>query len=152
MFPACTLGGAPEAPRPCIERAALERTVDSYFRILSGPAGLQRDAGSFDLLFLPTARIDAVGIDAAGNNQLFPQSVDEFIDHVNGYVRERGFIQSDGDREIHCTGRLASVVTRFESRNEPGGALIDRGSMRFHLLHDDGRWRIAHVMWQSAPR
>lgn len=133
----------------CEDRGGVAAAVDRYFELLSGPSGQPRARAGFRALFLPTARLDVIGIDAEGRNQLYPQTPAEFIEHVDAYVAGVGFYQRDRDREVRCHGRIASVLTTFESRNRPEDGPIDCGRMSLHLLHDGSGWKIAHVMWHS---
>lgn len=50
-----------------------------------------------------------------------------------------------------CYLRSASAEIWFESRNEPGGPLIDQGLLSMHLLRLGDGWRITHVQWNSTP-
>lgn len=136
----------------CTDPGGVQTVVDGYFRILSGPAGAAREWDGFRDLFLGTARLDVIGLDAEGANQFYPQSLPEFIEHVESYVRGHGFYQRDGERHTRCDGRIAHVWTAFESWGQLGLEPIDRGRMSLHLLHEGDIWRITHVMWQSAPR
>lgn len=138
---------APEG-RSCANPEAINEVTDSYFRIISGPPG-GREWDRFRALSLDTARFDAVGVDDRGENRFFPQSKDEYISHVAEYLKKRGFFQREIKRTVECYARIAHVFSTYESRNTPEGKVIDRGVMSLQLVFAEGRWRIAHVMWNS---
>lgn len=147
-----TRGLAPSPKwRSCVNPEAISDVTSAYYRIVSGPSG-SRNWDQFRTLSLETARFDAVGINEEGQNQFFPQSGEEYINHMAEYLRKYGFFQSEIKRTTKCYARIAHVFSTYESRNEMKGKVIDRGVMSFQLIHDEGRWRIAHVMWNSETR
>ena len=152
LCPAQTRGAAsgPKG-RSCVNPEAVGNVVGAYYRIVSGPAG-GRDWEQFRTLFTETARLDAVGINEQGQNQFHPQSREEYVDHLGEYLKQYGFFQSEIKRATTCYARIAHVLSTYESRNDRKGKVIDRGVMSFQLIHDAGRWRIAHVMWNSETR
>ena len=139
----------PAIPEVCADRDDIQAVLHEYFALLTGPAGQDRDWNRFDALFLSTARIHAIGVNVEGENELFPQTVDEYTHHIMEYVAGTGYYHQAEGWDIRCEGRLADAVARFESANHPTGPVIDRGEIRFHLLRKDEAWRIAHVMWHS---
>ena len=143
---ACAPVGSGAAPA---ERAGVDGTIDAYFSLLSGPAG-ERDWPAFRALFLPTARFHAMGIDEKRQPAYFPTDLDGYVHHVAEFVASRGFYHSDDCRRSVIYGRTATMVAVFESRLEPAGEPIDQGVISFHLVVDDGAWRIAGVLWNSA--
>lgn len=137
-------------PRLCLESEELQQVVDDYFRLVSGPAG-ERIPDAFTELFAESARLDAIGVDESGRNAYFPQTLTEYIHHVDEYRRAQGFFQVPLSRTTTCHVRAASVDVWFESSNTGGGPIIDRGLISLHLLRSAGAWRIAHVQWNSTP-
>ncbi|HYP29305.1 MAG TPA: hypothetical protein VE262_21520 [Blastocatellia bacterium] len=139
------------AQSECVDSAAAGGVIGAYFRIISGPPG-DRDWAGFNSLLLETARFDAVGINEKGENQFFPQSRDQYIRHVSEYVKGQGFFQKEVRRVTTCYARIAHVLSTYESRNEAGGKTIDRGLLSFQMIHEGGRWKIAHVVWNSETK
>jgi hypothetical protein len=138
----------PRSDGRCLASTSINRVIDAYYRLISGPAG-SRDWDEFTSLFLPTARLDAVGIDERGENHFIPQSKEEYVRHVGAYIREKGFFQSEVKRTTRCYARIGHVFSTYESRNEPGGRVIDRGVFSFQLVYEREAWKIAHVTWNS---
>lgn len=157
--PAAPAGGAnhaPPSPQPaCVDTTDVSRVVEAYFGILSGQDGdrdaPRRDWNRFRGLFLESARMDVIGVNAARENVFYPVSLDEYVEHVKEYTRSQGFIHRPEQLDRRCSGRIAGVFGRFESRNRADGPVIDTGSISFHLVHVGGAWKIAHVIWQSDP-
>lgn len=143
------------APRPkglsCTNPETIGDVTSSYYRIISGSSG-GRDWDQLRILSLETARFDAVGINEKGENQFHPQSREEYINHLAEYLSKYGFFQTEIRRTIKCYARIAHVFSTYESRNDRKGKVIDRGIMSFQLIHDKGRWKIAHVMWNSETK
>lgn len=145
-----SIASSPEG-RNCVDAEAMSNVVSTYYRILSGPAG-SRNWDQLRTVSLATARFDAIGIDEKGQNNFHPQSREDYINHMDEYLRKYGFFQSEIKRTTECYARIAHVLSTYESRNEIKGKVIDRGIMSFQLLYDEGRWRIAHVMWNSETK
>jgi hypothetical protein len=137
--------------RSCLNPEAIGNVTSAYYRIISGPPG-GRDWEQFRVLFLETARFDAVGVNEEGRNEFHPQSREEYVKHLGEYLRKYGFYQSEVKRTVTCYSRIAHVLSTYESRNNGKGEVIDRGLMSFQLINAGGRWRIAHVMWNSETR
>lgn len=135
----------------CVNPEAIGAVTGDYYRIVSGPSG-GRAWDQFRALFFETARFDAVGINEKGQTLFHPQSREEYIKHLGEYLKEYGFFQSEVKRTVNCYDRIANVLSTYESRNEKQGKVIDRGVMSFQLIHGEGRWRIAHVMWNSETK
>ena len=132
----------------CVDQDRTIRALDEFTETLSGPSGA-RDWDRLRALLLPTTRFDVIGIDANGRNQYYPQSREEFFTHLAEYLGTQGFVQQVFAHDARCAGRIAHVWSQFESRNEHGGPVIDRGWMSAQLLHDGARWRISHLAWIS---
>lgn len=150
LFAAVALWGL-AGPTECADSEAPLQTMTEYYGAVSGPPG-EREWTALRALIMPTARVDAIGINETGMNQYYPQSRDEFLDHLSAYVRHTGFFQQAVEADVRCTSRAAQVWARFESRNSPAGDLIDTGWMSVHLVQDGKRWRVAHLLWHSDPK
>ena len=155
LFAPCSGQTRGKASRPkalkCLNPEAIGSVTGSYFRIVSGPPG-GRDWEQLRALSLETARFDAVGINERGQNEFHPQTREEYVKHLGEYLRKYGFFQSEVKRTVRCYARIAQVFSTYESRNDRRGKVIDRGVMSFHLIHTEGRWKIAHVMWNSETK
>lgn len=142
------------ASAPATEVAAppppeVDPAIEAYFSLLSGPSG-GRDWAAFRSLFFPWARLHAMGIDERGEAAFYPQDLDQYVQHIDEFVATRGFYHRDTCRRTFVAGRTATVIATFESRLDPDGDPIDRGVISFHLVRDDGHWRIASALWNSA--
>lgn len=128
--------------------ATADDVIDAYFRLVSGPPE-SRDWARFDRLSLPTAQFNAVGINARGQSAFYPQTREEYVAHLATYLKSHGFYQREVSRRKEQYGRMAHVLSAYESRNEEGGTLIDRGLISFQLVQKEGRWWIVNVLWHS---
>lgn len=135
----------------CVNPETIGDVTRDYYRIISGSSG-RRDWDQLRTLTLETTRFDAVGINEKGENQFHPQSREEYINHLGEYLRNHGFFQNEIKRTAKCYARIAHVFSTYESRNAMKGKVIDRGILSFQLIHTEGRWKIAHVMWNSETR
>lgn len=129
----------------------VDEITDLYFDRISGQAK-QHDWSSFKSLFLPTTQFNAIGINENGENEFYPQSLEEFIQHLKEYTETSGFFQKSLERSKIQYGRMAQMITVYESRNSPSGNIIDRVLISFHLVQKEERWWIASILWNSETK
>lgn len=123
--------------------------IEDYFKLLSGSGG-KRDWDKFRNLFLPSAQLNAVGINEKGENQFYPVTLDEYIHHVDEYIKTNSYFVREVKREVtFYYSRMANIISVYEASNELEGEIIDRGFISFQLVLDNERWRIVNVLWNS---
>jgi hypothetical protein len=95
--------------------------------------------------FIPTAR-------PGENDDLAPQmlDVDSFFARVESYFPEHGFYENEIARRTEQFGRIAHVLSMYESRHNPNDPEPFMRSIKSIQLFDDGnRCWIVTIYWQQ---
>jgi hypothetical protein len=143
------------APGPTAARAAdvasPEAVVTAIYRIISGPAGRDRDWDRFRALFLPDARLVFILPGSAGEQFLFNLTVDEFIELAGpGYQSGAGFWEREIGHHVDRFATIAQVFSTYESRlTGPNGPVSERGINSIQLLRYENRWWITSLVFDA---
>ena len=121
--------------------------VDRYYEAVSGDK--DRNWSDLRALCVPKMSIHVMGIDSMGKSIYWAADLDAYIEHLEEYREKQAFYQNELERTLDHYADMAQVWSVYESRNEPGGPLIDQGILGFHLMKTDRGWRIVHLMWNS---
>ncbi len=130
---------------------SIDGIIAAMYDVLSGPAGEARDWDRFRSLYYPGAHlvpVIAVGGDTPRARMLSPE---EYIRRVDPVFAKESFFERETKRQCEHIGRVAHVLSWYESFHEPDGAPFDSGVNSIQLFFDDTRWWILHVVWNS-PR
>jgi hypothetical protein len=135
----------PEAGPPPAE---IDSLLNAYFRAVS-------DSGNHSWKLLNSicesnTQFLVMGINEKGKNKYHPMSLKAYKKHMGPYLEKHGFYQTDKHRQPQFYYHIAHVWSEFESRNTPGGPVIDRGRISFQLIQVKGKWKIGGVMWNSG--
>ena len=131
--------------------ASIDAIIAAAYDGISGPAGEKRDWERERSLFYPGARLIPTAKPGA-NDDLAPQmlDVDGFIARVEPYFAEHGFYEKEIARRIEQFGRIAHVLSTYESRHNPDDPEpFMRGINSIQLFHDGTRWWIVTIYWQQ---
>jgi hypothetical protein len=141
-----------EAP-PGMELATPEAVVAALYRILSGPAELERerDWDALRALVLPGARFliarwpDDEGVHV---EDLREWDVEGFIRDARRFYREDGFWEQELWGRTERFGNVAHRFSSYESRvGREDDDPIGRGVNSFQLVRFRDRWWIASIVW-----
>jgi hypothetical protein len=143
----CTVRRVVYPPAP----ADAQRIVTAFYAAISAEKG-EKDWQALRALCLPAAHFNAMGINEQGSNEFYPQTMEQYVEHLTPYIREYGFLVRETSRRTEYYEKIAHVWSAYESRNAAGGPVIDRGYYSFQLVQVDGQWKIAGVLWNSAPQ
>ena len=130
--------------------ASIDAIIAAAYDGISGPAGEKRDWERERSLFYPGARLIPTAKPGA-NDDLAPQmlDVDGFIARVEPYFAEHGFYEKEIARRIEQFGRIAHVLSTYESRHSPDDPEpFMRGINSIQLFYDGARWWIVTIYWQ----
>lgn len=131
--------------------ATLDAILQAMYEVISGPAGEPRDWDRFRALFLPGARLMPVISPSREPARVRVLSPDDYIRRVEPIFAREHFWERESSREVTVFGRVAHVLSHYESLRSPGGAPFEHGSNSVQLFYDDSRWWIVSVMW-NTPR
>ena len=130
---------------------SIDAIIAAAYDGISGPAGEERDWERERSLFYPGARLIPTAKPGA-NDDLAPEmlDVDGFIARVEPYFAEHGFYEKEIARRTEQFGRIAHVLSTYESRHSPDDPEpFMRGINSIQLFYDGGRWWILSIYWQQ---
>ena len=128
--------------------ASIDAILHASYEVLSGPAGQPRDWDRFRTLFYPGARLMPV---VSGDNphvrMLDPEG---YIKRVEPIFAVENFWERETTRETKTTGRIAHVLSNYESLRDPNEQPFERGTNSIQLFYDGTRWWIVSIMWNTS--
>src|SRR5512133_3012967 len=94
--------------------------IEASYHVISGPVGQARDWNRFRTLYAPGARlIPVVGGEKPHVRVLSPE---EYIRRVEPIFATESFWERETGRQVESFGRIAHVVSHYESLRDPNGA------------------------------
>ena len=130
--------------------ATLDAILHALYEVISGPAGQPRDWDRFRSLFLPGSRLMPV-VSLPGETPRVRQlSPEDYIRRVEPIFATEDFWERESSRQAETFGRVAHVLSHYESLRDPSGAPFERGTNSVQLFYDDSRWWIVSVMWNTS--
>ncbi|MCY1030625.1 nuclear transport factor 2 family protein [Corallococcus sp. BB11-1] len=160
---------APKAAQPDPRKAVAERTqaalaqlpapkpedvksIDSLLKALydsiSGPGGTARDWQRFRSLFYPGATlVPLMGSPTAPGIRAQPFSVEEYIALATAASSQQGFFEKETQRQALGYGALVQVMSTYEARGTPDGAVMMKGVNSIQVFNDGQRWWLMHIVW-----
>ncbi len=133
-----------------LDVGSVDAIIAATYDVISGPKGQARDWERFRSLYAPGARLmPVIGGSAPHVRVLSPE---EYIRRVEPIFAVEDFWERETSRETKTFGRIALVVSHYESLREANGEPFERGTNSMQLFFDDTRWWIVSVMWNTARR
>ncbi len=140
-------GPSPSAREADVE--SIDAIVAAVYDVISGAAG-ERDWDRFRSLFIPEARLIAVGVSPQQEFQKTVMDVDGYVSRAGGYFMENGFFESEIARRTEEFGHIAHAFSTYESRHRADDTQpFSRGINSFQLMNDGERWWIVTIYWQA---
>jgi hypothetical protein len=130
---------------------SIDAIIHAMYEVISGPADEARDWERFRSLYYPGARLVPVVAAEGQTARARVLSPEEYIRRVEPIFATESFYERETRREGETIGRVAHVLSYYESFHEPDGAPFDAGVNSVQLVHDGSRWWILSVVWNS-PR
>ncbi|MDB4920156.1 hypothetical protein [Mucilaginibacter sp.] len=122
--------------------STLDGIMKAYYDVVTvkkgGKVYFERDS----LLHWPEARVGAVNISKNGKPKLSYISLKEFHRLSDAMLEKDGFDEHEISRKTEKFGAIYHVWSTYESRNEPGGPIIERGINSIELFNDGTRFWI----------
>jgi hypothetical protein len=142
-----------EAPLPAARPTDVESVdaiVAAVYDVISGPAGQARDWDRWRSLFIPEARLIAIGRSQEGSNAYRVMTPEEYAQRSGPVLEETGFFEEEIGRTQEEFGPLVHLFSAYQSKR----ALLDpepfaRGINSFQLMHDGSRWWIVTIYWTA---
>jgi len=135
--------------KPAIESdvSTLDGILHAAYEVLSGPAGQPRDWVRYRTLFIDGARL--MPVVAVGEKPHVRQlTLEDYIRRVEPIFAVENFWERETSRQVEMVGRIAHVLSRYESLRDPDP--FETGANSMQLFYDDTRWWIVSVMWNTT--
>jgi hypothetical protein len=132
--------------------STLDGILHASYDVLSGPAGKPRDWDRYRTLFMDGARLLVVVAVAGEKPHVRQLSVEDYIRRVEPIFATENFWERETSRQTEIVGRIAHVLSRYESLRDPHGSAFEHGANSMQLFYDDSRWWVVSVMWNTSRR
>lgn len=128
---------------------SIDAIIEAVYDVISGPAGA-RDWDRMRSLFIPEARLIAVGTAPDGSFNKRVMSLDDYIERAGGYFEQNGFVERELARRTERFEHIAHAFSTYESLHsvddpEP----FSRGINSFQLMFDGERWWVVTIYWEA---
>ena len=142
--------GTPPPEADPADVASVDAIVAAVYDVISGPAGQARDWDRWRSLFIPEARLIAVGRRQEGVAQPRVMTPEDYVQSAGGSLEESGFFEDEIGRVQEEFGPVVHLFSAYQSRRtlddpEP----FSRGINSFQLMHDGNRWWVVTIFWTS---
>ena len=136
--------------------ANIDAIVAATYAAISHAPGEYFQWDRWRSLFLPGALL--VPNEEQTGGELRPMTVDDFVTWVDEWYAENAPAGGQDDKgfeeaQIHSTvqryGDIAHVMSTYARRYWGGEETLGRGINSIQLVHRDGRWWIAGVVWDE---
>lgn len=130
--------------------STLDGILHAVYEVLSGPAGQSRDWERYRSLFMDDARLIVV-VGMTGEKPCVRQlSVEDYIRRVEPIFAVEDFWERETSRQTKTFGRVAHVLSAYESLRDPNGPPFEHGAASMQFFYDDSRWWVVSVMWNTS--
>ena len=131
-----------------LDVGSLDAIIKATYDVISGAAGEARDWERFRSLYAAGARL--MPVIGGERPHVRVLSTEEYIRRVEPIFATESFWERETSREVRTYGRVAHVVSHYESLHDPNGEPFETGTNSMQLFFDDTRWWIVSVMWNTA--
>ncbi|WP_086739228.1 hypothetical protein [Erythrobacter colymbi] len=122
--------------------------IAALYDIVSGPADSPRRWDDARSLFWPDARVQTVYSGRSGPLDFRNLSVEEWFARASERFRRIDFYDQGVISGYETGGMLATAVSPYVSRHEPGGAIFERGVNYYTFLRTEPGWKVLHLVWE----
>lgn len=143
------------------DKAQALATVEAMYDVISGAAGEQRDWDEFLSMFAEGGRLvfftqgrPAMGDEPAVPARMVSWTPAEYMERAGAHMESNPFYERSTWNNAQVFGRMAHVMSAYETANEPGGEAVARGVNSVQLVRDpadpDAGWKVLMICWDSA--
>lgn len=130
--------------------ATIDSTIAALYDVISGPAGKPRDWNRMRSLFMPEARMMAIGLNKEGAIAGRSITVEDYIVRNTPNFAKAGFFETEVARTTEVFGQLAHVFSTYEARHASSDAEpFIRGINSIQLYNDGKRWWVISLVWRG---
>ncbi len=137
----------PPTPDPADVQSA-DALVAAVYDVISGPAGQARNWDRWRSLFLPGARLIAVGVNPDGSVRTRVMTPEDYVEGSGPFLEENGFFEEEIARVQEDFGPVVHLFSTYQSkRSMEDPEPFARGINSFQLLNDGERWWVVTIYW-----
>jgi len=138
--------------KPALESdvSTLDGIVHALYEVLSGPAGQPRDWERYRTLFIEGAHLIVVVAVTGEKPRARQLTLEDYIRRVEPIFAIEDFWERETSRQTETFGRVAHVLSSYESLRDPNGLPFERGANSMQLFYDDSRWWVVSIMWNTS--
>ena len=133
---------------PAADVATIDGILRTMYDVISGPKAQTRDWQRFRALYLPNARL--MPVVGGGQPHVRVLTPEDYIQRVEPIFANEAFYERETSREVQTFGRVAHVLSHYESLRDPSGPPFETGTNSIQLFFDDERWWVVSVMWNTS--
>jgi hypothetical protein len=130
--------------------STLDGIMHALYDVLSGPAGQPRDWERYRTLFIDNARLLVVVAVTGEKPRVRQLTLDDYIRRVEPIFAVEDFWERETSRQSETVGRVAHVLSRYESLRDPNGPPFEHGANSMQLFYDDSRWWVVSIIWNTS--
>jgi hypothetical protein len=135
-------------PNVSADVGSIDAILRATYEVISGPQGRARDWQRFRALYHPNARLmPVVGGEKPHVRVLTPE---QYIERVEPIFAKESFYEREIGHEVATIGRVAHVLSHYESLHDPSGPPFETGTNSIQLFFDDERWWVVSVLWNTS--
>jgi hypothetical protein len=125
---------------------SVDAIIASLYDVISGEPGAPRDWDRFKNLFKPEARLMPTRKNPAGEFELAPMAVNDYIQMFSSRIKT-GFYEREIHRVAEQYGTVTHVFSTYETKEKKEGAVTNRGVNSIQLFFDGKRFYVANIFW-----
>jgi TonB-dependent SusC/RagA subfamily outer membrane receptor len=130
--------------------ASLDSILHALYDVISGPIGQRRNWDRMRSLFVPNARLIALGYPPTGVPVMRTFTVQQYIDTVGPRLEAGGFFEREIARRTERFGGVLHAFSTYESRRKAEDAVpFARGINSIQLWFDGQRWWVVTIYWEA---
>ncbi|PWF39570.1 hypothetical protein C7C56_026595 [Massilia glaciei] len=130
--------------------ASVDAIIAALYDVISWPADKPRHWNRLRSLFVPGAKMMAVGARPDGSFGTRAMSVEDTISRAGPMFAASGFFETELARSIESFGQIARILSTYEARHAQGDAKpFVRGINSIQLLNDGSRWSVVNMLWRA---
>ncbi|MBS1521404.1 MAG: hypothetical protein JST50_10435 [Bacteroidetes bacterium] len=132
--------------------STLDGIIKAYYDVVTVKKGEKPSYGRDSLLHWPGVVVGSAGISKNGEPVFHSMSLKRFHELSDPGLERDGFYEKEISRKVEQFGGIYHVWSTYESRNEPGGPIIERGINSIELYNDGTRFWILGWFFDSERK
>jgi len=132
--------------------STLDGIIKAFYDVVSVKKGSKVYFERDSLLHWKDVRVGGVSMNKNGKATIGFVTLKRFHELSDPYVEKDGFDEKEISRKVEKFGAVYHVWSTYESRNEPGGPVIDRGINSIELFNDGSRFWILGWFYESERK